>query len=198
MSESALPRLADRDRTNVDNTDGSRRGRTGLKPLGRKFLVVGTLAAVIAGTAAGAFAGDADLLRSNVLFRVAVGGGVFTVVYFVLSALFWASHGKTFKTFPLPWGGSAQAPDDDRRQDEQNVAQGLDELEAMTKRAENAEAMIDTLKEQLDKTTGHVEHLSRENERLARENDHLRGGLEVMEESSSAGGNPASSGPKGG
>lgn len=163
----------------TDTDDGSQPPPNRRDTPGR-FLLAGTLASALFGAVAAALAGGGEVADSNILFRASVGGGVFLVLDVVTAAIHWARQGKTFASISLPGGGGVDAPDQDQK-DEQNVEQGLQEGEAQTKRAEHAEAMVDTFQGQLKTNSEQLEHLAKENERLAQENARLRGGLDVVE-----------------
>jgi hypothetical protein len=60
-------------------------------------LFFGTAGALLVGIAVGAFAGEATLLHSNLLFRVVVGGAVAAVLYVAVVALWLAAQHRTFK-----------------------------------------------------------------------------------------------------
>jgi hypothetical protein len=68
------------------------------------------LVVVAVGAVVAALAGDATLLRSNVVFRVVVGLVVAAGLYVVVVALWLAYHRKTFRSVGAA-GATAEIPD---------------------------------------------------------------------------------------
>ena len=116
------------------------------KQPGANPLFFGVLAALAVGGLAAVAAGDATVLHSNVIFRVAVGGAVAAVAYLAVVALWLAWHRKSFKKLGF-WGGAVEADDapiaDDVRQRDLEVAEFMGTttkaLEELGRRVEQLE-----------------------------------------------------------
>src|SRR3954451_8048248 len=88
----------------------NRRRPPALGPPGLNPLFWGVVLSLACGGVAGALAGDATILHSNLLFRLVVGGAVTAVAYAVVVVLWLAWHRRTLKRFGAA-GANAEAPD---------------------------------------------------------------------------------------
>lgn len=128
------------------------------------------------------------ILGSNLVYRLTVGAAVIAFLYGVIAILWWAWCRRTFKAMTVA-GSGIEAPD----QEVQNIGQSVGGYEAMAKRAEHAEGLLDTFATQLKTTTTQAEQLLEENARLQTENERLRsdGGAGYRQGELRAGTNPS-------
>jgi hypothetical protein len=141
---------------------------------------VGTVMAVVAAIVAAVLVGGGGgPVQSNLILRMLAASITGGTVYSGVLLAVWAIEGKPPEKLNVPHGLGLEESDEEARND---VRQGLDELEAMMRRAERAEGIIEALRSQLDTTTRDVERLSGENQRLAYENTGLRARREGVPE----------------